>query len=213
MTKRLCMTLGGVVVCAFSVGMFRISAFGVDPFQCFAHGIHNPLAQVISFGSLYTILNLLLLVAVFFLDRHKIGIATFINLFLTGYICDFSEKMLGRMLPDPSLGVRFILLLLAVVIMCVGSALYFTSNLGVSTYDAIALSLGERKLKVFGHIAPFKFIRIFTDCVCVIIGTIFGEIPGLGTIVTAFFMGPLIDFFNRHLAEPMLYGKGGKQAA
>jgi len=27
---------------------------------------------------------------------------------------------------------------------------------------------------------------------------------GVGTILTAFFMGPLIDFFNRKLAQPML---------
>lgn len=213
MIKRLCMTLGGVVVCAFSVGMFKLADFGVDPFQSFAQGFHIPFSGMLSFGTFYTILSLVFLVISFLLDRHKIGIATFINLFLTGYIVDFSYKMLGKAIPDPSFGLRIVLLILAVVIMCVGSALYFTSDLGVSVYDAIALSLGERKIKVFGHIAPFKFIRIFTDCVCVIIGMIFGKMPGVGTLVTAFFMGPLIDFFNRHMAEPMLYGKGGKPAA
>ena len=29
-------------------------------------------------------------------------------------------------------------------------------------------------------------------------------IAGIGTIITAFFMGPLIQFFNTHVAEPML---------
>ena len=36
------------------------------------------------------------------------------------------------------------------------------------------------------------------------------EIPtfiGVGTILTAFFMGPLIDFFNRKIAIPMLNKK------
>ena len=28
---------------------------------------------------------------------------------------------------------------------------------------------------------------------------------GIGTILTAFFMGPLIDFFNRTVAEPFLH--------
>jgi uncharacterized membrane protein YczE len=27
---------------------------------------------------------------------------------------------------------------------------------------------------------------------------------GIGTILTAFFMGPLIDFFNRTVSRPML---------
>ena len=32
-------------------------------------------------------------------------------------------------------------------------------------------------------------------------------IAGVGTIITAFFMGPLIDFFNHKVAGPFLYGK------
>jgi uncharacterized membrane protein YczE len=27
---------------------------------------------------------------------------------------------------------------------------------------------------------------------------------GLGTLITAFFMGPLIEFFNIHIAQPFL---------
>ena len=33
---------------------------------------------------------------------------------------------------------------------------------------------------------------------------------GIGTIITAFFMGPLITFFNVHVAQPML-GKPKEQ--
>ena len=29
---------------------------------------------------------------------------------------------------------------------------------------------------------------------------------GIGTIITAFFMGPFIAFFNRKIAEPLRYG-------
>jgi uncharacterized membrane protein YczE len=29
-------------------------------------------------------------------------------------------------------------------------------------------------------------------------------IAGIGTVITAFFMGPLIQWFNTHMAEPML---------
>ena len=39
------------------------------------------------------------------------------------------------------------------------------------------------------------------------VGGTWGLVPtiaGIGTIITAFFMGPLIQFFNTHVAEPML---------
>ena len=32
-------------------------------------------------------------------------------------------------------------------------------------------------------------------------------IAGIGTIITAFFMGPLIEFFNVHIARPFLAEK------
>jgi uncharacterized membrane protein YczE len=41
----------------------------------------------------------------------------------------------------------------------------------------------------------------------VAIGFVLGAIVGVGTVITAFFMGPLIDFFNVHVARPFLYGK------
>ena len=38
-TRRILMTICGVLVCGFSVGMFNFSALGLDPFQVFTHGI------------------------------------------------------------------------------------------------------------------------------------------------------------------------------
>ena len=85
-----------------------------------------------------------------------------------------------------------------------------TADLGVSTYDAVAIVLsGKWKL------AKFQYCRIGTDLICVVTGVILfliaggtiGQIPtiaGIGTIITAFFMGPLIQFFNDHVAKKLL---------
>ena len=194
--RRLMMTFLGVLTCAMSVGMFKQAGFGTDPFQCLCNGLDRVIP--IDFGTLYMLINLVLLVAVYFMDKHYIGIATFINLFLMGYIIDFSEHTLMRLIPNPSMAVRIVYIIVAIVVMCVGSSLYFTADLGVSTYDSIALHLADRK------IAPFRFIRITTDLICVGLGFAMGYVPGVGTIITALFMGPLISYFNRTLAEPML---------
>lgn len=208
MAKRLLMSLFGVLVCAFSVGMFNLAAFGVDPFQCFAQGLHLPLRAQLSYGSFYFLLSIAFLLIVFAWDKHYLGMATFINMFLTGYIVDYSFRLLKLIFPgELSLGFRALLLLLAVVIMCFGSALYFTADLGVSVYDALALIMAEKKIRLYGRILPFKLIRVCTDLVCVLIGMLFGKLPGIGTLLTAFFMGPLISFFNDTVARPLLYGK------
>jgi uncharacterized membrane protein YczE len=87
-------------------------------------------------------------------------------------------------------------------LLCFASAVYFTGDLGVSTYDAVAITIAEKQTKV-----PFHLIRIGTDLVCVGIGFALGAPVGIGTLVTAFFMGPLIDLFRRTAAEPMRYGR------
>jgi uncharacterized membrane protein YczE len=73
--------------------------------------------------------------------------------------------------------------------------------MGVSTYDAVALLLSEKK------VAKFKYCRIGTDLICTLVGFLLGAVVGIGTMVTAFFMGPLITFFKHHFAMPFRYGK------
>jgi len=205
--KRLVMTLSGVFACSFSVGLFNLSAFGVDPFQCFAQGTHGLVSSRVGYGPYYLGLSLLMLAGIWLWDRRFVGLATFINMFLTGYIVDWSFRFLSWLLPSPSLYQRIPMLLAAVVVMCFGSALYYTANLGVSVYDAVSLILAKRGIRVGGRTVPFKWIRVFNDLVCVTLGTLTGKLPGAGTLVTAFFMGPLITFFNRTFAEPFLQGR------
>ena len=202
---RLLMTIGGVVLCALAVGFFKCSLFGVDPFQCFAQGSWGKFFTFVSYGTYYTVISLILLIIDFVLDKHYIGIATFINMFLTGYIVDFSTNTINKLIPDPSLAVRVVMILVAVIIMCFASSLYMTSDLGVSVYDAIPIIISNRSKK------PFRFCRIGCDLICVIVGTVCGLLPGFGTLITAFFMGPLIEFFNNVFSKPLLYGKSIKK--
>ena len=206
--RRIMMSLCGVIICAVSVGVFKLAALGVDPFQSFMAGLDALVP--IEFGTLYVIVNAILLLFSLIVDRHNIGIATFINLFLLGYITQFTYELLQRLIPDPSMIVRILCLAIGIVVICFGSALYMTADLGVSTYDAVAIVMSSK-----WKLGKFKYVRICTDLVCVVLGCILfvmagnaiGKIPtiaGVGTIITAFFMGPLIDFFNEKFAKPLL---------
>ena len=209
--KRIMMSVMGVVIGGICVAFFKLAAQGVDPFQSLMSGLDQLIP--ISFGTLYVIVNAVLLIFSLLVDRHYIGIATFVNLFLLGYITQFSLSLLQMIWPDPSLVVRIACLIFGIVAICFGSALYMTADLGVSTYDAVALVCANK-----WELGKFKYIRIVTDLVCVILGAVLfvlgggkvREIPtiiGIGTIVTAFFMGPLIEWFNKKVARPMLEEK------
>ena len=207
-TKRILMSVLGVIVGGISVGFFKLAAFGVDPFQSFMSGMEKLIP--IDFGTLYVIVNACLLLFALVFDKHYINIATMVNLFLLGYVVDFSHNTLLTIFPEASMIVRIVCFIFGFVVLCFASSLYMTADLGVSTYDAIALILTNK-----WKLGKFKYIRIATDLVCVILGAVLfilgkgaiKDIPtfiGIGTILTAFFMGPLIDFFNRKIAIPML---------
>ena len=209
--RRLLMCILGVMISAVSVGFFKRAAFGVDPFQSMMAGMSGLIP--ISFGTLYIIVCLFFLLFALIADRHYVGLATFINLFLVGYIVDVSQGLLNRLLPDIGIPGRIVCLLIGVVVMCLASSLYFTADLGVSVYDAVALVITDT-----WHKGQFRWVRILTDGICVCMGLLLfllsggsfrglGAVVGAGTVVTALFMGPLIDFFNRKVAQPMLHAK------
>ena len=220
--RRILMTIAGVCICGLSIGMFSFSNLGLDPFQVFAHGTWH--LTRMGFGTFYALINIVLLVLIFFVNRRKIGLGTVINLFGVGYMAEFSEWVIRHFVHTEAFGVRFLFLVLGIVVMCLAAAIYFTADLGVSTYDAIALTIAEQTR------FQFRYIRITTDFICVATGWVvldltrlssfpkggsalqillwsLGGTVGVGTIITAFFMGPLIALFNRKVAEPMWYGR------
>ena len=100
------MSAVGVVICGISVGMFKHAALGVDPFQSLMSGLDAVIP--IRFGTLYVIVNLILLGFALVFDRRKIGLATVINLFLLGYIAEFSQACCQSVLPRMSLPGRLV---------------------------------------------------------------------------------------------------------
>ena len=206
--RRIFMSIIGVVICGISVGFFKLAAFGVDPFQCLMSGLNKLFP--ISFGTLYLIVNIFLLFFSLIFDRRNVGFATFVNMFLLGYITQFTFDILQGIFIEPSILIRVISLVIGLFLICISISLYSTAKLGVSTYDAIAITMAEK-----WHITKFQYCRMITDFVCVIVGIILfliakGKISevlnfaGIGTIITAFFMGPMIEFFNVKVSRPLL---------
>lgn len=205
---RIALSAAGILLTGISIAFFKRAMFGVDPYQCFANGLANVIP--IRFGTLYMLVNLAQLVVVFFLDRHYIGIYTLMNMFLLGYILEFAETILARLCPAPSMALRVSFLIVGVVVTCFAAALYYTADLGVSSYDAIPLHISDRKPKLMGRVLPFRAVRILSDLICTAIGVALGAQAGVGTVITALFMGPLITFFRRTISDPMLYGRAAR---
>ena len=71
--RRMLMTLAGVSVSGVSVAFFKQAAFGVDPFQSFCNGLHQVIP--INFGTLYMLINIVMLVFSVLMVKYGIDAA------------------------------------------------------------------------------------------------------------------------------------------
>lgn len=201
--KRILMALLGVILCGVCVGILQKSNLGADPFTCFVTAFAN-LARS-TYSQLYVAVTGILLAGVFLVERHYIGIATIFNLFGVGVMADLTVELLNRIIPQPGMAVRVVLLVIGVIFSSLAASLYFTADLGVSSYDAVSL-IAANKYKL----CAFRICRITTDLICVITGFFCAVTIGVGTVITALFMGPVIQWFNTHFSEPLLCGEAKK---
>lgn len=189
LAKRILMVCIGVLLLSFSVSLFIYANLGTDPASCMNLGVSSKIG--ISFGAWQLIFNCIVLVFTFFFARHFIGIGTVINMVFIGFLADFFNSILSQILPiQPSVTLRLLIIGFAVVLISFAAALYIYPQLGISPYDSIAFMLAERF-----HL-QFRWCRIACDVTAVVIGWLCGSVVGVGTVATAFCLGPLIKYFG-----------------
>lgn len=196
--RRLCVMLIGNIIIGLGVAVFKLSQMGNDPFSGMmmalsaAFGISYPLFQVL--------LNAVFFLIQLWLGRRLIGAGTVVNAVFLGYFADFFYKLLTMRLAPPTQFCWQILLVLAGVIICsLGLSLYQQSDVGVAPYDSLALILHEHACKV-----SYFWCRMLIDALAALICYLAGGIVGLGTLASAFGLGPFIQFFNTHLTNKIL---------
>lgn len=198
--KRLCMMSVGVFFMGLAVTVYTKVSFGTDPFTSMVLGLSR--LTGLPFGVMQLSINTAVILAAFRFGRHLIGIGTLINMTCVGFIADLCTFLYDKLFPDPdSLFVRVLLFVLIVTLHSFGGSVFFTAALGVGAYDVVSFVLTE-KTRI-----NFRWCRMGTDVFCALSGFLLGSKIGIGTVVTAFFMGPLIQWFTDHFSLRFLYGK------
>lgn len=195
--RRMLIMACSILLMGFSTSIFSFSDLGVDPFTAMNMAVSEKLG--LSFGFYQMMVNGVLLFAVAFFSKKLIGIGTVVNMVGVGYVCEFFTKLYDRFLPAPTaLPVQLCLMLSGVVMLSLAASLFFTVALGVGPYDAAGFVF-DAKTKL-----QYKWCRVITDLTCTVVAICFAGPVGIGTIVTAFCMGPVIAFFNKNVSEKLL---------
>lgn len=111
-------------------------------------------------------------------------------MFCGGPIIDFFSWMLGGILnADSVFWFRVVMLAAGCVILAFGMTIVIKSDAGTGPNDLVALVISEKSG------IKFSIVRVATDFTFVLLGFFLGGVFGVGTIICAFLVGPVADFF------------------
>lgn len=198
--KRVVMTIVGNIFIGLGIGIFRYAALGNDPYTAMNLSLSECVRM--SYPVFQILFNLCAFVIQLLWGRELIGIGTIVNAFFLGYIVDFFYHILLMLPAAPAAFWQSVIVVCIGVIICsFGLSLYQTSNVGVAPYDALSLITQKKLPKI-----PYFWHRMFDDALAALISFVatgFTNI-GLGSLVSAFGLGPFIHFFNKHFSEKLL---------
>lgn len=204
--RRVAGMLVGIVIISLGVALFKFAHLGNDPFN--ALNIRSAELAGLTLGVQNLIYNAVFFTMQMIWGRRYVGFGTVANAVCCGFIITFFYDFLtAHFAQAATLPAQLAWVAAAVVCTSLGISLHQTSDLGVAPYDYLALGLRDHTL------LPYFCCRLFTDTLCALLAFLLGGLLGLGTLICAFCLGPLIQFFNIHVSENVLqYVPTGRQA-
>lgn len=196
LVKQVFLVVLGQMILGVGVGWIIFANLGIDAFGVFHSGVSKTFN--ITFGMAMFYESLIVLIAIFFIDRKYINFATVSSLFLVGFTADLMEAFFTNILPtEISFIVRLAMVLIGCLILGVGLNFYVLANLGVGALDAIAEMI-TNKTKT-----QYQVVKMINDLTFLTIGWYLGGQVGIATVITAFAVGPIIQYIRNIVENPI----------
>jgi uncharacterized membrane protein YczE len=183
MTRRLLQLYAGLILYGVSLALQIRAGLGLDPRDVFHQGVSDKTG--LSFGTIVIITGALVLLAWIPL-RQKPGIGTVSNVIVLGVVVDIT---LGVLDDVHGLPLQLAFLVAGVVLNAVAGAAYIGAGLGPGPRDGLMTGL----MRVSGR--GVGVIRTSIEVSVLAIGFVLGGTIGLGTVVYALSIGPLLHIF------------------
>jgi uncharacterized membrane protein YczE len=190
LTRRLIQLYAGLVTFAFGEALILKAGLGVIPWDVFQQGLVNHAGLTMGTWSIIVGVTVLLL---WIPLRQRPGIGTVSNAIVIGAVLD----PLLRAIPAPeSLGWRTAYLVLGILINGVATAAYIGARLGPGPRDGLMTGL----VRVTGR--SVRLVRTGLEVAVVLVGWALGGNLGLGTVLFAVSIGPVVHVFLPRLTVP-----------
>lgn len=188
--------------------ILRLSCLGSEPLTGFCYSLNERFGWSVTLCM--GVLNAVLLLADLIFYRKALGFGTLTGLFIVGFFSDFWRWLLmdalgfrADFVGSEQIVARLLLLLVGLGIAVISCAFYLAAQIGMAPYDSVGY-LVEAYTKI-----PFKWVRVVQDSLIVfltyIVASVQGtqwQIIGVGTIVMAVGLGPVLTILQEKIALP-----------
>lgn len=182
---RIAWLVVGLFLCSCGVVCFLESELGLPPWDVLHQGLATQLG--VSFGVANLLVSAAVLALVWSL-RARIGLGTLLNTILIGvFVIALTSLDAVDALSDEPLAARIGLIGLALVCFGVGSAFYICASLGAGPRDSLML-VTSRGLGV-----RIGAARTGIEIGALAVGFLLGGTAGIGTLVFALGIGPVVE--------------------
>ena len=189
--RRLPQLLPGLVCCGVGLALMVLADLGLGPWEVLHQGLSERTGVPI--GTVGILVGFLVLVSWLPL-RQRPGVGTVCNVVVIGLVVD---AMLA-VVPEPTATMtRWSCMVGGVVLFGLGSGLYIGAGLGPGPRDGLMTAIAARGRSL-------RLVRTLIELSVMLIGWALGGTVGVGTLVFALGIGPLVQLFLGRLTIPTL---------
>ena len=170
----------GLILFGLGEGLLVVSSTGASPWTVLAQGISLNIG--LSIGTITLVLSIAVLFLWIFLNQ-KPGIGTILNALIIALMIDLCIKFV----PTPeNFMTQISLAIIAVITVGLGGGIYLVANLGPGPRDGLMVGL-QQKTNL-----SIAVVRVIIEITVVSIGWYLGGVVGIGTLLFAFGIGPMV---------------------
>ena len=174
---RLAILVFGLAFFGLGDALIIVSSLGNAPWSVLAQGLAITLDISIGIATIFVGFTVL---ALWIPLKRKIGIGTLLNIVVISLFIDLGIYLFQK--PSQAL-FQYLSLLLGIILVGLGSALYLTCGLGAGPRDGLMTGLNERTGIRIGR------IRLTLEVVVLTLGALLGGTVGVGTALFALLIG------------------------
>ena len=170
----------GLSIFGFGHAILFGSNFGVSPWMVLAQG----LAIQFEIGIGLSIIVVSFGVLLFWIPlKEKPGIGTFINFFVVAAVIEITLPYIPY---QTDISLKLLQVFLGILVIGIGGSIYLIANLGPGPRDGLMTGI-SKKTEI-----PMAYVRNVLEISVVIIGWSLGGTAGVGTLIFAIMIGPVI---------------------